>query len=69
LSDDVGSTDDFTVSVRTMMVEFGSVTTAAFGSAENDCDFTVSVCTLIGKFAWFAGRVADLFETAVLKVD
>jgi hypothetical protein len=52
-----------------MMVEFGSVTAAAFGSAENDCDFTVSVCTLIGKFAWFAGRVTDLCETAVLKVD
>ena len=47
----------------------GSDTAAAFGSAENDCDFTVSVCTLIGKFAWFAGRVVDLFETAILKVS
>jgi hypothetical protein len=46
-----------------MMVE------TAFGSAENDCDFAVSVCTLIGKFAWFAGRVADLLKTAVSKID
>jgi hypothetical protein len=64
LSDDVGSTGDFTGSVRTMMV--GS---AAFGSAENDCDFTVSVCTLIRKFVWFTGRVPDLLENAVSKVE
>jgi len=51
------------------MVEFGSVTAAVFGSAENDCDFTASVCTLIGKSAWFVGRVADLLETAVSKMD
>jgi hypothetical protein len=51
------------------MVEFGSVTGAVFGSAENDCDFTASVCTLMGKFAWFVGRVAELLETTVSKVD
>ena len=59
----MGCTGDFTGSVRTMM------DSAAFGSAENDCDFAVSVCTLIGKFAWFAGRVADLLKTAVSKID
>jgi hypothetical protein len=51
------------------MVEFGSVTAAVFGSAENDCDFTASVCTLIGKFGGFVGGVAGLLETALSKVD
>jgi hypothetical protein len=43
------------------MLRAASNCAAVFGSTEKPLRFTASVCTLMGKFAWFVGRIASRY--------